>query len=128
MRQIGMLHNTQGVPVPPDQVTTFIMTGGSSAQASDWISSGSTAAPNAQTAGVHIIRIIGQTTLSGPFGVFVNLMSTGAAIPASGTSVASSGVNHAVNVSQMFQIPGGSTGYSIAAFSSGYVTVEQWRK
>lgn len=129
MLQTGMLHFNEGVPVPADQVTTFIMTGGSSAQAQDWLSSGSTVAANAAAAGVQLIRISGQSTGGGQFGCFVNLWSTRAAVPTSGTSISSGGgVSHAVNTPMMFQVPGGSTGFSIAAFSSGYVQVECWKK
>tara|TARA_R110000868_G_scaffold142759_8_gene360227 strand:- start:6973 stop:7362 length:390 start_codon:yes stop_codon:yes gene_type:complete len=127
-RQIGTLHPTDQVPVPPDTVTTFLMTGGSSAQAADWLSSGSTAAASAAVAGVHIVRITPLTTAGGTFFCAANLMSTAAAVPTSGTSIASTGVSHPVMAATLFQVPGGSTGFSFAAFSSGIVQMEQWRK
>ena len=129
MRTIGVMHPTDRAPVPPDTVTVFLMTGGSSAQAQDWLSSGSTATANAAAAGVEIIRLSGMTTAGGTYLFSANLFSTGAAVPSSGTSIASSGVNHLVGpYQQYFQIPGGSTGFSFAAFTSGYVMMEQWNK
>lgn len=127
-RQIGTLHPTDQVPTPPDTVTTFLMTGGSSAQAQDWLSSGSTAVTNAAAAGVHVVRITPLTTAGGVFYVAANLMSTGAAAPASGTSVSSAGVNHPIMSPSVFQVPGGSTGFSFFSYSSGLVQMEQWRK
>lgn len=128
MRQSGVMHPTDGVWSPPDTVTTFLMTGGSSAQAGDWQSSGSTAVSQASVAGAHLVRLTGISTAGGAFGFIANLKSTGAAVPASGTSIASSGVNHPIVTPTLFQIPGDSTGYSFAAATSGYVMMEQWRK
>lgn len=124
------------IPVPPDTVATFVMTGGSSAQASDWFSSGSTALTAAGQSGGNgpsIVRFTGMTTVgSSAFSFMVNLLSTLAvAVPTSGTTVGmggSSGVSHPIFQQGMFQIPGGSTGYSIAALNGGYVFVEMWKK
>ena len=128
MRAIGTLHPTDQVPVPPDTVTVFIMTGGSSAQAADWLSSGSTVTANAAVAGVGIVRITPVSTGGGAFFCMANLLSTAAAVPlTSGTSV-SSGASHPVSSPSAFQVPGGSTGYSFAALTSGIVIMEQWRK
>jgi hypothetical protein len=129
MKAIGTLHPTEGVPQEPDTVTTFLMTGGSSAQAQDWLSTGGTAVANAAAAGVSIVRLTGMTTAGAAYLFSANLKSTSAAVPASGTSIASSGVNHPIGASpMMFQVPGDSTGFSFAAFTSGYVIMEQWRK
>jgi len=129
MRAIGTLHPTDGIPMIPDRVTTLLMTGGSSAQAGDWLSSGSTAVANAATAAVSIVRLSGMTTAGAAFLFSANLKSTSAAVPASGTSIASSGVNQPIGPTQQyFQVPGDSTGWSFAAFTSGYVIMEQWHK
>ena len=129
MRAIGTLHPTDGIPLIPDTVTTLLMTGGSSAQAGDWLSSGSTAVANAATAGVSIVRLSGMTTAGAAFLFSANLKSTRAAVPASGTSIASSGVNLPIATGpRLFQVPADSTGWSVAAFTSGYVIMEQWRK
>jgi hypothetical protein len=127
MRNLGTLHPTDGTPLPPDTVKTFLMTGGSSAQASDWETS-TGAVANAAAAAVHVIRITPATTAGGQFFANVNLYSGAAAVPASGTSVSSAGVSHPVMAPTMFQVPGNSTGYSIAAYTSGTVQVEMWRK
>lgn len=129
MRTFGSMHPTDRVSVPADTVTVFLMTGGSSAQAQDWLSSGSTATASASVAGVELVRLTGVTTAGAAFLFSANLFSTGATVPSSGTSIASSGVSHLVGpYPQLFQIPGQSTGFSFAAFTSGYVMMEQWNK
>ena len=134
MRSYGSPNLGNLIPPPPDTVATFIMTGGSSAQASDWFSTGSTALALAgTTGGPQIVRFTGVTSAgSSLYNFMVNLFSTLAqAAPASGTTVgagASSGVSCPIQQQGMFQVPGGSTGYSIAAVTSGVVYVEMWRK
>ena len=127
MRATGVMHPTDGPYVPPDTVQTLLLAGGV-AQAFSWVSSGSTDVANAAAAGAHIVRLTGFTTASGPLPFMANLMSAGAAAPASGSSVASSGTNHPVFGPTMFQVPGDSTGWSAFALTSGYVICEQWRK
>lgn len=127
MRAIGIQHPTATAQVFPDTQQTFLMTGGSSAQASDWATS-TGAVANAAAAGVGIVMITALTTAGAIAGVFVNLMSTGAAVAAAGTSIASSGVSVPVLGSRQFQVPGSSTGFSIASHSSANVTVEMWKK
>lgn len=131
----GLLHPTDHIPLGPDTVTTFLMTGGSSAQAQDWLSTGSTAMVNAAAAGVGIVRLTGMTTAGAAFFFSANLATTGAAVPTSGTSVSSAGpggVSIPIAVGpfgqSMFQVNGGSTGFSFAALTSGLVIMEQWRK
>lgn len=131
MRAYGTLSGLDTIPLPADTVATFNMTGGSSAQASDWFSSGSTALGAASSAGPQIVTFVGHSSAGGTYNFFVNFFSTLAAVPASGTTVgmgASSGVSVPVAGVGTFQIPGGSTGYSIAALSSGYVYAAQWRR
>jgi len=129
MRTYGALNPIDQIPVPPDTVTTFLMTGGSSAQAGSWLSSGSTVTANAAVAGVGIVRLTGMSSAGGAFFFSANLFSTAAAVPASGTTISASGVNHPIATGPLtFQVPGASTGFSFAAFTSGYVIMEQWRK
>lgn len=135
MRTYGTISPTDQVPLPPDTVATFVVTG-SSQQASDWFSTGSTALTFAGQSGANgpqIVRFTGLTSAgSSMFNFMVNLFSTLAAmIPSSGTTVGmgnSSGVSHPVLGQAVFQLPGRSTGYSIAAMTSGYIFVEMWRK
>jgi hypothetical protein len=115
MRAYGALHPTDQVPLPPDTVTTVLLTGGSSAQAFD------------MPTDAQMCRITPMTTAGGAFIVFANLTTTGAHVPTSGTTTGSS-VSHPVSQASMFQIPGGSTGMSLAAITSGYGFVEFWRK
>lgn len=129
MRATGVMHPTDGPYVPPDTVNVLLLTGGSSAQASDWLSSGSTALADAGTGAIHIVKITGMTTAGAALGLTVSLDSTRATVPSSGQQFGSTGIGQ-IPIMQptFFQIPGGSTGWSAAAFTSGYVIVEQWRK
>lgn len=136
MRAYGALRPIDSIPLPPDTVATFVMTGGSSAQASDWFSSASTALTQAGQLGANgpgIVRFTGMTSAgSSLFNFMVNMYSTLAVpVPTSGTTVgmgASSGVSIPIYQQGMFQVPPQSTGYSIAALTSGLVFVEMWRK
>lgn len=131
MRAYGALF-TQ-IPQPPDTVQTLFMTGGSSAQAMDWVSS-TGALTNARAGNAHIVRFTGQSSANLPLAFSVNLVSTHAAVPSSGSSVTtgttagSTGNNIPVFGSREFQIPAWSTGWSAAAFTSGYIMAEVWRK
>ena len=106
------------IPMPPDTVQTILVEN-SSGQAMDW---GSTLA--------QLVRFTGLSTAGAALNFSVNLQATGALIPSSGSSIAgaSSGSNIPVNGTRTLQIPGGSTGWSAAAVSSGYIIAEQWRK
>jgi len=126
-RASSKLHPTDGVPVPPSTVITFLMTGGSSAQASDWYDDTGTAAATAQAAGVHLVRVTPVTTAGGSFFCNVNLMSTSATVPSSGVTISTTS-RAAVTTPREFQVPGGSTGFSVASPTSGNVIVECWKK
>lgn len=129
MRYTGMMHPTDNVPVPADKVVTLLMTGGSSAQALDWTSSAGTAVANAAAAGVSLIRLTGMSSAGGTFGFTANLYSTAASVPSSGDANGSTSANFPVQTGpSAFQVTGNSTGYSLAAFTSGYVIVEMWKK
>ena len=135
MRVTGLLHPTEGNTVPPDTQYTFLMTGGSSAQASDWLSSGSTTVANAAAAGIGVVRITPISTGTVPLYVTANLHSTYAAANLGTSSLSSGSVNASTNISypipetgRMFQVLGASTGFSVAAQTSGYIHVEVWKK
>jgi hypothetical protein len=123
MRPYGSLNPIDKISVPPDTVNTLLMTGGSSAQAMDWPSTLS-----------QMVRFTAMTTAGAQAGVMVNLISTHAAVPSSGSSVTtgttagSTGNNVPVLGTREFQIPSFSTGYSVAAASSCHVIAEIWRK
>lgn len=120
MRSIGIQHPQDFGPVPPDTVVTLLIAG-SSGQASDW--------PTGSTAGC-LIRASGVSTAGATLNFMLNLQSTHATAPASGSSVGTSaiGATHPVMGRGEFQLPGNSTGFSVAALSSGYVMLEMWKK
>jgi hypothetical protein len=116
-------------PVPPDTVYSLVMTGGSSAQALGWISSAGSAVANAAAAGAGIARITAITSAGTDTLMCINLYTTAANVISSGSSYGSSGISHpVVGKDNLFQIPGGSTGFSVASITSGYFFLEQWRK
>lgn len=115
MRSIGSLHPSEGIPVPPDTVVTLLIAG-SSGQAADWPS------------GTQMVRFTGVSTAGAQLNFNVNLFSTKAAAPSSGTSTeGTTGFQYPVLGRAEFQLPS-STGFSVAALSSGYVMVECWKR
>jgi putative flippase GtrA len=122
MRSYGALNPLGVIPMPPDTVNTLLIAG-SSGQAMDWPSTLS-----------QLVRFVGVSTVGAALNFVVNLVSTDAAAPSSGSSVttgtsaASTGNNVMVNGEFMFQIPPWSTGFSVAALSSGYIQAQIWRK
>lgn len=123
MRPYGALHPIDHISVPPDTVNTLLMTGGSSAQAMDWPSTLS-----------QMARFTGLSTAGAQFNFMVNLISTHANVPSSGSSVTtgtsagSTGNSIPVLGTREFQIPSFSTGFSVAALTSGHILLEVWRK
>lgn len=122
----GQMHDA--IAFPPDTVQTILLAA-ATAQAMDWAS-----AASARAAGAAIVRFTGHTTAGVPFGFMVNLISTHAVAPTSGSSVTtgttagSTGNSIPVIGSRTFQIPAWSTGFSVAAASSGYVFAEVWSR
>lgn len=131
IRPLGTHLPVDAGPLPPDIVQTMLL-GAAAAQALDWFTTAGVAAANAAAAGVQIIALTGQTTANIQLNFSVNLYSTGAISPTSGTSVSTGGavpgVSHPVNGAAFFQVPGQSTGWSAIALTSGYVMCEQWHK
>lgn len=106
------------VPVQPDAKQVLLIAG-SSGQAMDW------------PTGANIVRFSGVSTAGATLNFHVNLESTLAAIPSSGSTAstaASSGITTPVMGERTLQIPRGSTGWSVAAHSSGYITAEVWKR
>lgn len=120
MRPYGALRVNDQIPAPPDTVNTMLL-GGGTAQAMDW------------PAGTEIVRLTGLTTAGAILNFLVNMFSTAAAIPSSGSTsstAGTTGVSHPVQGVATFQVPSQSTGYSLVTHtgSSGYVYAECWRK
>lgn len=118
MRAYGALSPTDQIPLPPDTIQTLLIAA-SSGQALDWPTDS------------QLARLSGVSTAGAVMNFWASLNSTRAAAPSSGLSTGSTAgdlPSAAIQGSRVFQIPGGSTGYSVAALSSGYVTIETWRK
>ena len=117
MIAIGTLHPTNNVPMPADTVFTMLVAG-SIGQAMDW------------PANADIVRFTGLSTLGADLNFQVDLRSTKAAAPSSGGATIGSTLFYGYTVMEqgMFQVPGASTGFSVAALSSGYISAEIWRR
>lgn len=122
MRTYQALQPTDQVPAPPDTVQTMLLAAGT-AQAMDWASSLT-----------QMVRFTGMSTANAQLCFMVNLVSTHAIVPTSGssvttgTSVGSTGNSVPVIGTRTFQLPSWSTGWSAAALTSGYVIAEAWHK
>lgn len=115
MKTIQTLHPNENIPVPPDSVNTLLIAG-SSGQAMDW------------PTGTHIARLTGLTTAGAQLNFHVNAFSTQAAAPSSGASTqGAAGFQVPVLGQGTFQVQG-STGFSVASLSSGYIMVECWKR
>ena len=118
MRAYAALSPTDQIPHGPDTVYTLLIAG-SSGQALDW----STAA--------QLVRFSGQTTAGVAMNFYVSLNSTRAAAPSSGSATGTTAgalPSIPVHGSRTLQVPPGSTGWSAAALSSGYISAEVWKK
>lgn len=115
MITIGALHPTESIPKPPDTLLTFLIAS-SSGQSADYPSTLA-----------QVVRLTGQSTIGAPMVFNVNFASTKAAAPSSGVSSGSTMWGIPVMGQGTFQIPGGSTGLSVAGLSSGYITAEFWK-
>lgn len=122
------------IPFPADSVQSMLLAAGV-AQAFDWPNSTGGSASNATTAQAHIVRITFMTTAGVSMGGMVNLYSTNANAPTSGSSATtgttSGSTGNSVPVigqNNGYQIPGYSTGWSAAAPSSGWCIAEIWRR
>jgi len=112
------LSPTDQIPGVPDTIQTLLIAA-SSGQAVDWASTLA-----------QLVEFAGVSTTGALLNFWVNLNTTRAAAPSSGlsTGTASTGVSVPVQGRRVLQIPGGSTGFSVAALSSGYIQALLWRK
>lgn len=120
MRGIGSLHPTEGIPLVSDVVALVVGTSAGAVITQDYPS------PSAATGSSrpHIMLISSQVPL------FFRDGTTGAAIPATnGTTPGSTAhVGSYIAQSALYQVPAGSTGYSMAFPTSGFCTIEFFRK
>lgn len=126
-RSSGKLHPTDATPVPASTVITVLLTGGSSAQSVPWYNDSGVAAATAAAAGVGLVRVTPVSTAGGSFFCMIDLVSTGAAVPTSGVTIDTTS-SAPVTTPREFQVPGGSTGFSVAALTSGHAIIECWKK
>ncbi len=100
--------------VPPDTCNTILLAA-ATAQAMDY--------PD-DTA---LVRLTGITTAGAQLNFYVNIQSTAAVVPSSGSSADSTGVSVPVLGVREFAIAD-STGFGLIAPTSGYVHVECWKR
>lgn len=133
MRTYGTIGIPNTIPQSPDSVQSLLLAAGV-AQNFDWPNSTGGAAANATTAQAQVVRFTFMTTAGALLGGMVNLFSTNANAPTSGssattgTTAGSTGNSVPVLGQALYQIPGYSTGWSAASPSSGWCIAEIWRK
>lgn len=119
MLPLGSLNPLDQIPRPPDTVAVAMVSSAAGIVAADW--------PD----GAQLV-MIGS---SAP--VFLNMYSTGATVLAASTPGSTATPTEYVQPGTFRQIPGmsssgpqsgGSTGYSVAAPSSGPIVLSFWRK
>lgn len=132
MRAYGVL--TPLVAQVPDSVQTLLLAAGA-AQAFDWPLGPGTFAGSASAANAQMVHFTAMTTAGIPMVAMVNLVSTNATVPTSGSSVTTGtsvgSTGNAVPITggdRMFIVPGYSTGWSAAAQAPGYVIAEIWHR
>lgn len=112
MRIYGALNPTHLIPMPPDTVGMAVISSAAAVVAQDWPTDAQLVA-------------FGST-----MGFWVNMVSTKANVPTTNQAgtTASSGLMEYVNAGTIYQILGGSTGYSVVAATSGVISLSFWRK
>lgn len=120
MRTFGSIDPLSQIPVVPDTRLSLLLTA-ASAQAFDYPS------------GAHIVRVSVGSTISGVGGpAFFDFASTAAALPTTGAVVTTLGTSGGIGIvagsPRLFQLMGGSTGFSVIAGSSLTVFMEFWHK
>lgn len=112
MRPYGALNSVDQIPIVPDTVGSIQISSAGAVVAQDWPT-------NAQL-----------VYFSPPpaFAFVVNYLSTQAAFSGASTPGSTAGLAASIQNPGIRQIPAGSTGYSITATSSGFITAEFWRK
>lgn len=115
MRSFGALQPTSLIPVPPDTVGAAVVSSAGAVVALDY--------PTDADGKVPGIVCIGSTA-----GCWVDMESTGVAIPSASSKGTTSSRNEFIPPGTYYQIPGSSTGLSITANSAAKVSLSYWRK
>lgn len=118
MRGIGSLHPTEGITITPEVVAVLVPSSAGVTIAQDYPAGSASASSRP-----HIMLLSGQV------GFFFQDGTTGASVPATNGTTPGSTLNSVyIEKTAMYQIPGGSTGYSVAFPTTGFVTVEFFRR
>jgi len=124
MRNIATLHPQESIPIGPDTVQTLLIAG-SSGQTLDL--PGTSVGSSGFAGG--IVRFSGMSTAGASLNFYVSIGTTKCAAPSSGQSTeGTTGFGYPVMTQGTYQVPPGSTCWSVAALSSGYITAEFWKK
>lgn len=128
MRPTGLQHPTGTIPVSPDFVNTLIITTAGAAVAFDWPQrdtiAGSSASSVASGTAGSSANNPGIVMFGGNVSFFFDPKTAGAVVPTT-NNFAGTGVE--LNPTAR-QVPGDSTGGSVAGISSGYVTMAYYKK
>jgi len=133
MRAYASVPPADQAPQAPDVVQTLLLAAGAP-QSLDWPNSTGGAGASAVSVFAHLVRFTIVTTAMAEMLAMVNLVSTHAQVPTSGTSATtgttagSTGNSLPVLGDGTYQIPSWSTGWSAASPVPGYVIAEIWRK
>lgn len=122
MRYFGNRYVVPIIPEPPDTIQAILLAA-NTGQAMDWAGAATAAAASA-----HLVRLTGISTAGLSMNFYASLETTRAAIPTSGQSTVGTSFPMPILGQSSYQIPGGSTGFSVIAPSSGWVIVEMWKK
>lgn len=133
MRAYSVVSPTVRAEGPPDVVQTMLLAA-ATGQSIDWPNTTGGAAASASIVGADIVRFTAMSTLGVAMGIMVNLVSTHAQPPTSGssgttgTTAGSTGNSMPVMGTRLFTVPSWSTGWSAAASASGYLIAEIWSR
>lgn len=116
MRNIGLMHPTDEIPLPPDTMSAVVLSGG-------------VASTLAVPSGATHVRLVGQSTANGSLNYFVNFASTAAVVPGAsfGATTGTSSMSQGVNGTVMQRLLGGVAALGLVAQTSGIVTAEWWK-
>ncbi len=116
MRNNGLMHPTDGIPLPPDTMSALVLTGG-------------TASTLDVPSGATHVRLVGQSTANAALNFFVNFASTAAVVPSAsfGATTGTSSMSQGVNGTITQRLLSGIAALGVVAQTSGIVTAEWWK-
>jgi len=116
MRNIGLMHPTDQIVLPPDTMSAVVLSAG-------------TASTLDVPSGATHVRLTGQSTANAALQFFANFQSTAAVVPGAsfGATTGTSSLSQGVNGSILQRLLGGVTAMGVVAQTSGIVTAEWWK-